>query len=91
MAGEMLGLKLMYLDAGSGARRPVRPEMIKAVKEAVSAPLIVGGGIRSPEAAQRALEAGADCIVVGNGLEENASWLPALSAVVHGRETQVSL
>ena len=90
MAGEMLGLKLMYLDAGSGARRPVHPEMIKAVQQVVDCPLVVGGGIRSAETAHRALQAGADCIVVGNGLENDPSWLPELSKLVHGSTAPAS-
>ena len=82
MAGEMLGLKLIYLDAGSGARRPVSPAMIAAVREVVDLPIIVGGGITSGEKAYEALKAGADMIVVGNGIEQNPDLLPQLSAVV---------
>ncbi|GAB3757831.1 phosphoglycerol geranylgeranyltransferase [Spirosoma pomorum] len=82
MAGEMLGLKLIYLDAGSGARRPVSPEMIAAVRAAVDVPIIVGGGINSGEKAYEALRAGADMIVVGNGLENDPDLLPELSNVV---------
>lgn len=82
MAGEMLGLQLMYLDAGSGARRPVSAAMIEAVREAVDLPIIVGGGINTPERAAAALEAGADLIVVGNGLEKDPHLLPELVAVV---------
>jgi len=82
MAGEMLGLKLIYLDAGSGARRPVSPEMIAAVRAAVDVPIIVGGGINSGEKAYEALKAGADMIVVGNGLEKDPDLLPELSNVV---------
>lgn len=82
MAGEMLGLQLMYLDAGSGARWPVTPDMIAAVRAAVETPLIVGGGIRSGETAYEALKAGADMIVVGNGIEQDPDLLPQLSTVV---------
>ncbi len=82
MAGEMLGLKLMYLDAGSGARRPVSPEMIAAVRAAVDTPIVVGGGINSPEKAMAALQAGADVIVVGNGIEKNPELLPEIADVV---------
>ena len=82
MAGEMLGLQLMYLDAGSGARRPVSPDMIAAVRNAVELPIIVGGGINSGEKAYQALKAGADLIVVGNGIEQDPDLLPQLSAVV---------
>ncbi len=81
LAGEMLGLKLIYLDAGSGARRPVPPALIAAVRETVSVPLVVGGGINSAEKAYDAFRAGADLIVVGNGIEQNPDLLPELSAV----------
>jgi putative glycerol-1-phosphate prenyltransferase len=79
MAGEMLGLKLLYLDGGSGADKAVSPEMIKAVRKSIGLPLIVGGGIRSGEMATRAFEAGADMIVVGNGAEENPDLIRELS------------
>ena len=82
MAGEMLGLKLMYLDAGSGARRSVSPDMVAAVRAAVDLPIIVGGGIRTGEKAYEAFKAGADMIVVGNGIEQDPDLLPQLSTVV---------
>lgn len=83
LAGKMLGHKLCYLDAGSGALNPVSTQMIEAVSsEITDLPLIVGGGIRTPEQAILALEAGTDLIVVGNRLEEDPHFLPALSAVI---------
>ena len=82
MAGEMLGLQLMYLDAGSGARWPVPARMIAAVRAAVDLPLVVGGGINSGEKAYEALKAGADLLVVGNGIEQNPDLLPQLSVIV---------
>ncbi|WP_234736094.1 phosphoglycerol geranylgeranyltransferase [Tellurirhabdus bombi] len=82
MAGEMLGLRLMYMDAGSGAKRPVAPEMIAAVRKAVDTPLIVGGGINSAEKALAALQAGADVVVVGNGIEKDPELLPEIAEVV---------
>ncbi len=89
VAGEMLGLKMMYLDAGSGARRPVPTELIEAVSSATSVPLIVGGGIRDPERARLNAEAGADVIVVGNAIESSPSLIGELAAAVHavGRTT----
>lgn len=78
MAGEMLGLKLIYLDGGSGAEKAVSAEIIAKVRESVDLPLIVGGGIRSGEAAAKAFEAGADLIVVGNGAEENPDLIKEL-------------
>ncbi|MBC3784785.1 geranylgeranylglyceryl/heptaprenylglyceryl phosphate synthase [Spirosoma utsteinense] len=83
MAGEMLGLQLMYLDAGSGARRPVSPAMITSVRNVVDTPLVVGGGIDTGEKAYEALKAGADMIVVGNGIERDPDLLPQLSTVIH--------
>jgi len=71
LAGEMIGMKYVYLEAGSGAKNPVSPEIIKAVKAEISVPLIVGGGIRTPEYAATLVDAGADFIVVGNVLEKS--------------------
>ncbi|WP_303309629.1 geranylgeranylglyceryl/heptaprenylglyceryl phosphate synthase [Hymenobacter sp. BT730] len=82
MAGEQLGLRLMYLDGGSGAMYPVSSAMIKAVRQAVEVPLIVGGGINTTEKAQAALEAGADVIVIGNQIEKDPGFLPEVAAVV---------
>lgn len=78
LAGEMLGLQCMYLDAGSGAQQAVSAEMIRAVKQTVDLPLIVGGGIRTPESARSAAQAGANIIVVGNALESNPELLAAI-------------
>ena len=79
MAGEMLGLKLIYLDAGSGAEKEISPTMIRAVRQAVQVPLIVGGGINTPQKAIAALEAGADMIVIGNALEKKPNLLIEIS------------
>ncbi|HCC70608.1 MAG TPA: phosphoglycerol geranylgeranyltransferase, partial [Bacteroidales bacterium] len=65
IAGEMLGLKLIYLEGGSGASRPISMEMIKIVKQAITVPLIVGGGLRGPADIEKAYEAGADMVVLG--------------------------
>ena len=70
VAGELLGMQAIYLEAGSGADRPVPAEMIAAVKKNISIPLIVGGGIRTVEALKNAYASGADVVVVGNILEE---------------------
>ncbi len=83
MAGEMLGLKLMYLDGGSGAQNPVSAEMIKAVRQAVDTPIIVGGGIRSAQKATELCEAGADIVVVGHASEENPQILKEISEAIH--------
>ncbi len=75
LAGEMLGLKCIYLDGGSGAQKPVSTEMVKAIREAVNLPLIVGGGIRNENQARDIYEAGADMIVVGTAFEEEPELL----------------
>ena len=75
MAGEMLGLKLMYADAGSGADNAVSPQMIAAIKSVTSTPLIVGGGMRTAEEVSKAYQAGADIAVVGNAFESNPDLL----------------
>ncbi len=75
LASEMLGMKLIYLEAGSGAEKCVSKEMIIAVKQSVEIPLIVGGGIDSKEKAKNALDAGADMIVIGNAFERNKDFL----------------
>lgn len=83
LAGEMLGLRLIYLDAGSGAEREITPRMISAVRKAITVPMIVGGGISSPQKALSALEAGADMIVIGNALEKNPDLLSEISDKVY--------
>ncbi|MBX3103100.1 MAG: geranylgeranylglyceryl/heptaprenylglyceryl phosphate synthase [Bacteroidetes bacterium] len=71
LAGQYLGLQLLYLDGGSGAMRPISPRMIQAVRAAVQVPLIVGGGLRTAEDIAQALAAGADVVVVGTALEQD--------------------
>lgn len=83
MAGEMLGMKLIYMDAGSGAKRPISENMIEAVSKCISLPLIVGGGISDPEKAYLNCKAGADVIVVGNAIEKDPSLIKEMSAAVH--------
>ncbi len=83
MAGEMLGLKSIYLDAGSGAETPVPQKIISRVSRSVSVPLIVGGGLNSVSRISLALEAGADIIVIGNGLEKNENLLLQASEKIH--------
>jgi putative glycerol-1-phosphate prenyltransferase len=83
MAGEMLGMKLIYMDAGSGAKRPITESMIKLVADNIEAPLIVGGGIIHPEKAYLNCKAGADVIVVGNAIEKDASLIKEMSDAIH--------
>lgn len=80
LAGEQLGLKMIYLEAGSGAKKPVPIEMIKAVRNETSIPIVVGGGIKTPEQVTAAWNAGADMVVVGNALENDIDKLPLLVA-----------
>lgn len=83
MAGEMLGKKVIYMDAGSGAKVPITENMIKKVAENIAVPLIIGGGIRNPEKAYLNGKAGADVIVVGNAIEKDASLIKEMAAAVH--------
>jgi phosphoglycerol geranylgeranyltransferase len=83
MAGEMLGLKLIYMDAGSGAINAVSETMIKKVSTNINIPLIIGGGINSAEKALKACRAGADVIVVGNGIEKKVSLIKTIAKAVH--------
>jgi putative glycerol-1-phosphate prenyltransferase len=83
MAGEMLGLKLIYLEAGSGAQHCIPTPMIAQVKQNISIPLIAGGGIRTPEQAQQAAIAGADIVVIGTAFEKNPGLVSELADAVH--------
>jgi phosphoglycerol geranylgeranyltransferase len=74
LAAEYLGMKLIYLEAGSGARDPVPDEIVKAVSQNCRIPVIVGGGIRTPETARRKVKNGADIIVTGNFFESEHNW-----------------
>jgi phosphoglycerol geranylgeranyltransferase len=82
LAGEQLGLKLLYLEAGSGAKQPVSLKTITAVSSQITVPLIVGGGIRNGEAAYEACKAGADIIVIGTAFEEDPNLLPEIAGAV---------
>lgn len=84
MAGEMLGLRLLYMDAGSGAQKPIPEDIIESVSGAISIPLIVGGGIRTPEKAAANVRAGADIIVVGNAIEKDPNLVMEMAVAVHG-------
>ena len=83
MAGEMLGMKLIYMDAGSGAKRAISEGMIEKVAPVIEAPLMIGGGIADPEKAYRNCKAGADLIVVGNAIEKDPSLISEMSAAIH--------
>ena len=83
MAGEMLGLKLLYMDAGSGAKTPIQEQMIHAVSTHVSIPLVIGGGIRDAEKAYNNCKAGADLIVIGNAIEKDPLLIKEMSDAIH--------
>lgn len=83
LAGELLGLRLTYLDAGSGAKYTVSETMLKSVSSAVKTPIILGGGIRTPEEAFLKTKAGADVVVVGNALEKDPILMLEMAAAVH--------
>ncbi|MEO6820272.1 MAG: geranylgeranylglyceryl/heptaprenylglyceryl phosphate synthase [Ginsengibacter sp.] len=83
MAGEMLGMKIIYMDAGSGAKRPITESMIERVARNIEVPLFIGGGITNPEKAYLNCKAGADVIVVGNAIEKDESLIMELSSAVH--------
>ncbi len=89
LAGEMLGLKLIFMDAGSGAKMPISEKMIAGVSSHISIPLIVGGGIRTPEKALANVKAGADIVVVGNAIEKDPLLLRELSNAVHSMNVPV--
>lgn len=82
IAGEMLGLQCIYMDAGSGAEQPVPAKMIRQVRKSIEGPLIIGGGLNSAYKAKNALDAGADIIVIGNGAQKNLSLLTEVSEVI---------
>ncbi len=83
MAGEMLGLKLLYMDAGSGAKKPIPTAMISAVSSHTAIPLIIGGGITTAEKAYENCQAGADIIVVGNAIEKDPALIKEISQAIH--------
>ncbi|MEO7316107.1 MAG: geranylgeranylglyceryl/heptaprenylglyceryl phosphate synthase, partial [Ginsengibacter sp.] len=80
MAGEMLGMKLIYMDAGSGAKRPITESMIETVSRHISVPLFIGGGITNPEKAYLNCKAGADIIVVGNAIEKDETLIMEMAS-----------
>ena len=82
-AGMYMGKKIIYLEAGSGALAPVSASIIKSVKENISIPLIVGGGIRSENEMRRAFENGADLVVIGTAFEENNNLLTKIMKNEH--------
>jgi phosphoglycerol geranylgeranyltransferase len=91
MAGEMLGMKLIYMDAGSGAKRPITEAMIEKVSNCIEVPLIIGGGITDPEKAYLNCKAGADVIVVGNAIEKDESLIMEMASAVHSVPEKIAV
>lgn len=83
MAGELLGMKIIYMDSGSGAKLPVSEAMIQAVSSRIDIPLVVGGGIRTPELAAASCRAGADVIVVGTAFEHEPTLIGEMARAIH--------
>jgi putative glycerol-1-phosphate prenyltransferase len=85
LAAEMMGMRLLFTDAGSGADQPVPEEMIAAIAETCTIPLVVGGGLRRPEEVARKVQAGAAFVVVGNAIEKRpeASYITDLALAAH--------
>ncbi|MBK9285413.1 MAG: phosphoglycerol geranylgeranyltransferase [Sphingobacteriaceae bacterium] len=75
IAGELLGFKAIYLEAGSGAKNTIKAQTIKKIKKNINIPLIVGGGISSFNSAKQIIKAGANLVVVGNALEKNSNLI----------------
>jgi putative glycerol-1-phosphate prenyltransferase len=82
-------MKLIYMDSGSGAKRPITESMIESVAKNIEVPLIVGGGITNPEKAYLNCKAGADLIIVGNAIEKDASLIKEMAAAVHSVPVRV--
>jgi len=80
---------VIYMDAGSGAKRPVSESMIEKVARSIEIPLIVGGGITNPEKAYLNCKAGADVLVIGNAIEKDISLIKEMSAAIHGIKVNV--
>lgn len=82
MAGELLGLQLIFMDAGSGAATPINDDIITRVKKSINVPVVVGGGIRTGKQALTAWNAGADIVVIGNAVEKDKTLIEELSEAV---------
>jgi putative glycerol-1-phosphate prenyltransferase len=86
----MLGMKQIYMDAGSGAKRSISEEMISMVAGCIEIPLLTGGGIKDPEKAYRNCKAGADVIVVGDAIEKDPFLIKEMAEAIHSIPLTVS-
>jgi len=82
IAGELLGMKMTYLEGGSGTKTPLNPSLVKNVRKNISSPIIVGGGIDSPEKAILLCRSGADMIVVGNAIEKDVTLVSEIAKAI---------
>ena len=90
LAAEYLGMKFVFLEAGSGADSPVPDNIVREVKDFVSIPIIVGGGIKDPDVAYKKVKSGASFVVIGNFLEEDDSIIQEFADAIHiGKRTKV--
>tara|TARA_B100001250_G_scaffold94931_1_gene79271 strand:+ start:796 stop:1533 length:738 start_codon:yes stop_codon:yes gene_type:complete len=83
LAAKFLGFKLIYLEAGSGAKKPISNKLVKNICKVVDVPLVVGGGIRTPEVAESLVKSGASIIVTGSVIEENQEKMKNFSDAIH--------
>lgn len=91
LAGQFMGMRFFFLDAGSGAKKPVSEIVIEEVRNAVNHPLIVGGGIDSMEKLKKAFHAGADVVVLGNAIEKDPDFLVKALALKSGLNASLNV
>jgi phosphoglycerol geranylgeranyltransferase len=90
LAAEYLGMKFVFLEAGSGADNPVPDLIIREVKDFISIPIIVGGGVKDPDVAYKKVKSGASFVVIGNSLEEDDSIIKEFADAIHvNKKTKV--
>lgn len=92
LAAEMMGMRCLYLDAGSGADQPVPDEMIRVITKSCTLPMIVGGGIRQPEDAKKKVAAGASFVVTGTILEKqnHPTFIREFAEAIHSTNTKAA-
>jgi len=91
LAGKLMGMQCIYMDAGSGAMQCISTKMTNRVKQQVKLPLIIGGGIRNADIARELYKAGADVLVIGNGVEQSESLIAIISEVKNQMGSKVEV
>ncbi len=91
LAGTMMGMSLIYMDAGSGAKNPIVPKMVSSVKKSIDVPLIIGGGINTAGKALDAIKAGADVVVIGNAIEKNPNLMIGVSESIYNYNLSLNI